>query len=327
MSPHLWIVGTAVALTPLVPLAANAADAVEPRPAAEPATVQRGRGAERAQRDTGGRAQAPARRGAREPATQGDGPQGVDLARRYFHLCDIDGDGVMSYYEARASLELSRAEFAVYDKNVDGLCDEDEFRDRYETLIAKGGAFQPPRVAEGQEESRTRARAVDLIDEFDLDNDTLIGVDEVDEVLLAHSIEGVDIELLMNVVDIDGSGRLDPGEVSRLLPLLSHEIDPGVFARAPARSIEELFGTPEERAGGPDWAPEPPLIRGPIPSFFRLDLDRDGLITEQDLKDLLRPLKLSVRLSTVVASLDVDGDGGLGREELRRSMVRPSIGR
>lgn len=325
MTPrHTLLVAAAIALTPLAPSASdNLAGSFDPGSF----TAQRGRGEERAPREgrgrEPGRESEPGRGSASGERSSVDAPA-VDLARRYFHMCDQDGDGFMSFYEARSSLDLDRNEFGVYDLTGDGLCDEDEFRERYDAVIAKGGAFTPPRTADQPEDARKRSRALELIQEHDSDKDTLIGIDEVEEILAAHSIEGADLELLMSIVDVDGSRRLDASEVVRLLPLLTREVDTTGFMKAPARSIEELFGMPKEREGGPDWAPEPPRIKGPIPTFYRLDLDRDGNVTEEDLKHLLRPLKLPVRLGTVIANLDGDRDGGLSRAELKRSMTRPT---
>lgn len=318
-----WIpLAASVAALPLV--ASSTESQAEEPPTVAVAALQR-RSPERATRGGGTRQRPAGRRG--DPV---DGPvdaPAVDLALRYFHMCDQDGDGFMSYREGLSSMQLDRDAFRAYDISGDGLCDEDEFRTRYEALIAKGGAFKPPRVAGEAEDARQRTRAAELIGEYDLDDDGLLGVDELEDVLFAHSMDDIDIEKLVDRVDIDGSGRFDVGETVGLMPFLLREVDPTEFMKARARTIEELYGMPEEREGGPDWAPEPPRIRGPIPVFYRLDLDRDRVVTEDDLKTLLRPLKVPVRLNTVIANLDEDGDGALNMDELRNSMTRPDPGR
>ncbi|MDP6539257.1 MAG: hypothetical protein QF903_04825 [Planctomycetota bacterium] len=87
-----------------------------------------------------------------------------------------------------------------------------------------------------------------------------------------------------------------------------------------AGSLAELFGQPSAREDAKLISPLPPRIRGPVPHFLRLDLDRDGRIRTDDLLALLRPVQLPVRINTVIATLDADGDGGLDADELRGSM-------
>jgi len=64
----------------------------------------------------------------------------------------------------------------------------------------------------------------------------------------------------------------------------------------------------------------PPLTLGPLPHFHRLDLDRDGGISLEDLTELQTPIQISVRPSTVINVLDRDGDGKLSAAELRAAL-------
>ncbi len=87
-----------------------------------------------------------------------------------------------------------------------------------------------------------------------------------------------------------------------------------------AASVAELFGQPVSREDAELISPLPPRVPGPVPHFLRLDLDRDGLISPADLHALSRPVQLPVRINTVIATLDLDGNGGVDADELRRSM-------
>jgi hypothetical protein len=87
-----------------------------------------------------------------------------------------------------------------------------------------------------------------------------------------------------------------------------------------AGSVAELFGQSIVREDAELISPLPPRIPGPVPHFLRLDLDRDGRISANDLLALSRPVQVPVRINTVIATLDLDGDGGVDADELRRSM-------
>jgi hypothetical protein len=86
---------------------------------------------------------------------------------------------------------------------------------------------------------------------------------------------------------------------------------------AKANSIEELFGGTEERPYAPGVTPRPPLIKGPVPPFRRLDLNNDGFIEVLDLEQLSVSAHTVVRPSAILAGLDIDGDGKLGPAELK----------
>jgi len=178
----------------------------------------------------------------------------LGLADAYFRICDYDGNGWVSYREARQSLEISRARFGAYDQNRDGRVELEEFRAVYATTVARFGSFKPPLSKDGAP-----------------------------------------------VAVAEDAGR-------------------SATAGPRATSVLALFGQPEERANADEITPLPPRIPGPVPLFRRLDLDDDGLITSADLQELQRPVQLPVRINTVLATLDLDGDGGISADELHRAM-------
>jgi len=67
-----------------------------------------------------------------------------ELAAAYFEIADYDGDGWISFREARSSLEIDRQRYLVYDANQDGQVTLPEY-----TLVSletwrRYGAFKPP---------------------------------------------------------------------------------------------------------------------------------------------------------------------------------------
>lgn len=152
-------------------------------------------------------------------------------------------------------------------------------------------------------------------------------------------------KLRFEQIDVDGSGLISleefrvsydrtverigayppptarPGSVGeRLLATAEQEPEPGLWPERPAGSWLEIFGPVEERDASRSLAQLPPRIAGPVRSFERLDLDRDGSIADADLDRLQRPVQLLTRRSTVLASIDRDGDGRISREEFYASM-------
>lgn len=152
-------------------------------------------------------------------------------------------------------------------------------------------------------------------------------------------------KLRFEQLDLDGDGLLDkteflaayrrtverigafpppvprPGsEGERLLASAETEPTPGLWPTRPAASLLELFGEPREQDAGRSLVRLPPRIAGPVPAFERLDLDRDGRLSDADLDRLQRPVQMQVRRGTVLATLDLDGDGVVDRAEFYASM-------
>ncbi len=152
-------------------------------------------------------------------------------------------------------------------------------------------------------------------------------------------------KLRFEQLDLDGDGLLDlaefeaayrrtverigafpppvprPGsEGERLLASAEAEPTPGLWPTRPAGSVLELFGHVKERDDDRSLVRLPPRIAGPVPAFERLDLDRDGRLSDADLDRLQRPVRMQVRRGTVLATLDLDGDGIVDRAEFYASM-------
>ena len=97
--------------------------------------------------------------------------------------------------------------------------------------------------------------------------------------------------------------------------------EPGEERSGPVSTIADLFGGREVRENSSDAAPLPDYVPGPIDHFYRLDLDGNRRISLEDLTELMRPIQSGIRLNTVIATLDTDGDGALSPEEFWGSMA------
>ncbi|WP_419192315.1 hypothetical protein [Engelhardtia mirabilis] len=236
--------------------------------------------------------------------------------REYFSTADYDSNGWISFREAEQALLLDRDEFGRYDTDSDGRVSQAEFGARYRAAIERVGAFQPP--VPPAEAVAAPARGTDqLRNAYDTDLNGALDLAELTRLLDDYDVPEIDPALALSQLDADSSQRLELNEIGFLTTLLDTlRSSPVHLFGAEATTLEGLFGTPISRPAGLGEVPMPPRIAGPVPPFTRLDLDRDGGITVEDLTALEFPMTLPVRPATVVASLDLDGDGALSSAEL-----------
>lgn len=243
----------------------------------------------------------------------------AERAQRYFATADYDGSGWISIEEAGQSLLISREEFYRYDANKDGGIDSPEFESRYRTLVETQGFFDPPIPPPTSAQALPTPLRI-WFQRFDRD-----GSGDWDLLELTNALEERGVADLANaqsfaLVDADGSGRLDTVEVQAVLDLVAIT---GTLALVPATSIRELFGTPLDKPIGPGIVPSPDRIPGPLPIFDRLDVDGDGACSRRDLRELAFPAALPIRPETLLAALDLDGDGRLTKDEFDRALIAP----
>ncbi|MBK7645205.1 MAG: EF-hand domain-containing protein [Planctomycetes bacterium] len=247
----------------------------------------------------------------------------TDVAKQYFDVCDYDADGWITISEARPSLGIDRAGFALYDKDGDGRISPAEFAKRYEVLTRNAGAFPAP-IGKGGLRKAEAVAPADLALRYDQDGDATLDRNEL-RAYLGGLRSRVEIEVALAMFDADGSRRLEKDEIAALNAFL----DPNRRSqpRPHASSIEELFGKSLPREPRPDTTQIAPRIVGPVSLFRRLDLDQNGRITYEDLLGLRRPIQLPVRIAAVVATLDTSGDGAVDAGELEASMAGPANAR
>jgi Ca2+-binding EF-hand superfamily protein len=239
----------------------------------------------------------------------------------YFATADYDGNGWISFREAEAALLLDRTEFGRFDQDSDGRIDAEEFGRRYRSSIEQMGAFQPP-VPKADSGAPPPRGAEQLRNSYDRDLNGGVDLAELETLIADYRIENVTATLTLSQLDRNGSGRLELVELEFLSTLLDklRVSAQNIFGTEEATTLADLFGLPVERPAGHGQVPRPPRVNGPVLPFTRLDLDRDGAITAEDLLVLEFPMALPVRPATVIASLDRNGDGRLDAAEFTAAM-------
>jgi len=273
----------------------------------------------------------------------GDGdPTTADRAQlevEYFAIMDFDENGWISFREGEESLSMTRTSFLQYDTDQDGRITPEEFGERYDELLDRTGGFPKPRpqgpaptlgpepvpVTPGNLDAilgtlpPAPAPAVtpeSFVNQYDLNVDGRLSGLELTEASRALGFGGLNGNAVMPLIDTNGSGFVEPAELSTVLKDLGLLGATGTLPNEPkARTVEELFGHAEPRDMSPGAAPLPPHIAGPVHPFRRLDLDDDGALELADFTGLSISAHPRVSPGAVIATLDLDGDGALSPDE------------
>jgi len=261
-----------------------------------------------------------------EPGTQ----EWRNLQRPVFLGIDYDESGWLSYREMRDAIDVDRPEFALYDRDHDGRVTSREFMLRYDEIVERSGMFPLPRPRPENAANEPRS-AEALRQAFDTDGDGALDGRE----LAAMVAEGGsrdperDAAALLRAADADGDGRLAGEELFQLARVLSYaRVTPeargaqGAEAKAP-KTLEELFGRLEPRPASASNAELPPWIPGPVTHFRRLDLDGNGVISAEDLRRLQGSASVGTRTGAVLAALDLNEDGVIDAREFAAAIATP----
>lgn len=231
--------------------------------------------------------------------------EAAERASSDFRLTDADRNGWISLREASAALDSDRVEFALYDTDRDGRWVLSEFEARFRRVLARVGTVPFPNVRFGEPEEAlplTAATPLEILRNFDADKNRALDGSELNSLAEAYSIELPLAEILRRV-DADGSGSMELHE----LEALNRVFEEHLRFQAMAGDEFPLITSPLFRK-----APTDPLLR--------LDLDRNGGVSLEELSELGAGLRFSVRPALVHAFLDSNGDGELSQRELKRSM-------
>ena len=262
-----------------------------------------------------------------EPPPALDRTEWLALEEPFFKVCDYDGNDWISLREARSSLGIERAEYSVYDTDVDGRVRPGEFGERFRDLIDRTGGFRPP-VPDGDGPPPRPRSSEQLRSAYDQNLDAGLGLDELRVLLKDYRREELAVDVVLEKLDWNRSRAVDGDELIQLSRLISASnlmSRMEVVQTEEAGSIRELFGAPTERQEALDSTARPPQLVGPITHFMRLDADGDGLIEPEDLRALQSPLQIKARAGAVLAALDADEDGALSQEELLAALrVQPT---
>jgi Ca2+-binding EF-hand superfamily protein len=288
-----------------------------------------GPGAARITQDDPGRGQDDPRRAQTPdaPITPDDDGAGIQVPdgrlRQWFGFVDADGNGWLSLRETSSGLDFDAGRFRSFDVDKDGRMTIAEYKNFYIREIEAGHPPSAPRSTVTKGRVAPRRDELQLRVAFDRDLDGALDTPEFATLLAEYGQGDLDARMVFQRADGNGDQRLDLAELTRVAVLLDPLAQSQKRAAPPmARSLSELFGAHTARTG----EGQPPYIAGPVPTFWRLDIDGDGFIEDEDLAILQGHTHMPISVGAVKSALDRDGDGRLSALEFAMALdpnVRP----
>jgi len=279
----------------------------------------------------------------------------------HFRLCDLDESGWVSFREAEVTLGIDKDEFRRSDGDGDGRIGLTEFASRYQRMLDLLGPIHAPVPTTEELERRAVAGGSDA--PFDPRLAVVPDSPVRREPTTVELVERTPVEVekqprpkrprptgaaalfpspgqLLALYDADQSNGLSLQEVRTIVLLLGDDLSPELILQQTdrdetgeleMRELAPLAYFASKRMPVDASPPEPvqasTLPQRATPGFSRLDVNADGLVEATDLMRLLDGTRTVVRLSTVIAVLDRDGDGGLSDAEFRAALGAPGSGR
>lgn len=271
--------------------------------------------------------------------------------RELFALCDLDHNGWLSLREAELVLSFDRAEYRRADLDQDGRLVPREFAAQKTLVFARLGApeepapqpaqqpDEPPAAAPLEETVATPApapkprrrealalpgvfpRPTDLLQRYDQDASQALSAGEVERLLGDLGLD-LSAPLVVAQMDPDKSGELAAVELLPLSLLASKHMPESMRPppRAPRAEAEAPPAAPSSGTAPAEVPPARPSALAAMTPFGRLDRDRDGFISEQDLRSMEGLARLDARVNVLLSALDTDGDRRLSQDEFTRAM-------
>ena len=256
----------------------------------------------------------------------------------HFRICDSNRNGWISFREAEYALNVERDEFLQYDRDEDGRIDWEEFQERYAKVLAQVGGH-PVLRAELQDMVRlqdlptltpldpseipiTFPTSADLLAIYDQNRDEGLDESELDLMFVSVLVDLTARDILAQL-DVNLTKALEMEELGTLAGLVAEGFPGGAPGEGKLDASDvyfRLYASNHPRRSPHNAPSRPPLIPGPVTHFRRLDLDDNGFIDEDDLRELLAPSRVDVRASAILAALDSDGDDRLAEAEFLRSV-------
>ncbi|MDP6520084.1 MAG: hypothetical protein QF411_09315, partial [Planctomycetota bacterium] len=153
------------------------------------------------------------------PAELTISPHTEELIKRQFATCDHDGNGWVSFREARGSLHFDRGKYQYHDPDRDGRLLPSEYRNYFLDTLGRVGSVTPPLPAKGALRAPQRTPE-QLRSAYDLSSDGALDQTELAQLLLDYQRLDLSADQALVALDRNSSGKLEAEEIAGLSGIL-----------------------------------------------------------------------------------------------------------